>query len=428
MSDTNQSLAQRRIDAVPRGVAQSTQIYVKKAQNAEIWDIEGRRLIDFGAGIAVVNTGHNHPKVRAAAAAQLEQFSHTCFQVTPYEGYIALAEKLNQLAPGPTPKKTLFLSTGAEAVENAIKIARAATGRQAVIAFSGGFHGRTFMAMALTGKVAPYKIGFGPFPGEIYHVPFPNAYHGIPAEDSFKALETLLKADVDPARVAAIIIEPLQGEGGFNIAPPEFLRKLRDFCDRHGILLILDEIQTGFARTGKLFAHEYAGIEADLMTSAKGIAGGLPLSAVTGKAAIMDAAAPGGLGGTYAGSPVSLAAGLAVLEVIEEEKLADRALAIGAQLKQRLAMLAEKSKGAIGDIRGLGAMVAMELVKGGDPDQPDADLAKAIVAEAAKRGLILLSCGTRGNVIRFLPPLTASEALIAEGLDILEACLDHLLG
>jgi len=428
MSDTNQSLAQRRIDAVPRGVAQSTQIYVKKAQNAEIWDIEGRRLIDFGAGIAVVNTGHNHPKVRAAAAAQLEQFSHTCFQVTPYEGYIALAEKLNQLAPGPTPKKTLFLSTGAEAVENAIKIARAATGRQAVIAFSGGFHGRTFMAMALTGKVAPYKIGFGPFPGEIYHVPFPNAYHGIPADDSFKALETLLKADVDPARVAAIIIEPVQGEGGFNIAPPEFLRKLRDFCDRHGILLILDEIQTGFARTGKLFAHEYAGIEADLMTSAKGIAGGLPLSAVTGKAAIMDAAAPGGLGGTYAGSPVSLAAGLAVLEVIEEEKLADRALAIGAQLKQRLAMLAEKSKGAIGDIRGLGAMVAMELVKGGDPDQPDADLAKAIVAEAAKRGLILLSCGTRGNVIRFLPPLTASEALIAEGLDILEACLDHLLG
>lgn len=426
MPITNQSLAQRRIDAVPRGVAQSTQIYTARAQNAEIWDVEGRRLIDFGAGIAVVNTGHNHPKVKAAAMAQLENFSHTCFQVTPYESYVALAEKLNQLAPGPTPKKTLFLSTGAEAVENAVKIARAATGRQAVVAFSGGFHGRTFMAMALTGKVAPYKIGFGPFPGEVYHVPFPNAYHGISAADSFQALDRLMKSDVDPARVAAIILEPVQGEGGFNIAPAEFLRNLRAFCDQHGILLIVDEIQTGFARTGRLFAHDYAGIEADLMTTAKGIAGGLPLSAVTGKAAIMDAAAPGGLGGTYAGSPVALAAGLAVLEVIEEEKLAERALAIGAQIKQRLAMLAESSKGAIGDVRGIGAMVAMELVKNGDAEKPDPDLAKAVVAEAAKRGLILLACGTRANVIRFLPPLTASDSLIAEGLDILEATFAHL--
>jgi len=428
MSSTNQLLAQRRIDAVPRGVAQTTQIYTARAENAEIWDVEGRRLIDFGAGIAVVNTGHNHPRVKAAAIAQLELFSHTCFQVTPYESYIRLAEKLNRLAPGPTPKKTLFLSTGAEAVENAIKIARAATGRPAIIAFSGGFHGRTFMAMGLTGKVAPYKIGFGPFPGEIYHVPFPNAYHGVSAADSFTALESLLKSDVDPARIAAIIIEPVQGEGGFNIAPVEFLRNLRGFCDEHGILLIIDEIQTGFARTGKLFAHDYAGIEADVMTAAKGIAGGLPLSAVTGKAAVMDAAAPGGLGGTYAGSPVALAAALAVLDVIDEEKLADRALAIGAQFKQRLAMLAEKSKGAIGDVRGLGAMVAMELVKHGDPDLPDPDLAKAIVNEAQKRGLILLACGTRGNVIRFLPPLTISDALISEGLDILEACLDHLIG
>jgi len=425
---TNQSLAQRRVDAVPRGVAQASQIYAARALNAEIWDVEGRRLIDFGAGIAVVNTGHNHPKVKAAAAAQLDNFSHTCFQVTPYESYIALAEKLNQLAPGSSAKKTLFLSTGAEAIENAVKIARAATGRSAIIAFSGGFHGRTFMAMALTGKVAPYKIGFGPFPGEVFHVPFPNAYHGISAADSFAALNRLMASDVDPARVAAIIIEPVQGEGGFNIAPPEFLRTLRSFCDQHGILLIVDEIQTGFARTGKLFACDYAGIEPDLMTVAKGIAGGLPLSAVTGKAELMDAAPPGGLGGTYAGSPVALAAGLAVLEVIEEEKLADRALAIGALFKQRLARLAEKSKGAIGDIRGLGAMVAIELVKGGNADRPDADLAKALVAEAQKRGLILLSCGTRGNVIRFLPPLTASDALIGEGLDILEACLDHLIG
>lgn len=428
MASTNQTLAARRIDAVPRGVSQSSQIYTARAQNAEIWDVEGRRLIDFGAGIAVVNTGHNHPKVKAAAMAQLEQFSHTCFQVTPYEPYVALAEKLNQLAPGDTPKKTLFLSTGAEAVENAIKIARVASGRQAVIAFSGGFHGRTFMALALTGKVAPYKLGFGPFPGDIYHVPFPNEYHGISAADSFKALDLLLKSDVDPARVAAIIVEPVQGEGGFNVAPFEFLRALREFCDQHGILLIIDEIQTGFARTGRLFAHDYAGIEADLMTSAKGIAGGLPLSAVTGKAVLMDAVNPGGLGGTYAGSPVALAAGLAVLEVIEEEKLAERALAIGAQFKQRLAMLAEKSKGAIGDIRGLGAMVAMELVKDGDAERPDPDLTKAIVAEAQKRGLILLSCGTRANVIRFLPPLTAPQAVVGEGLDILEAVMDDLIG
>jgi len=428
MSVTNQTLAQRRFDAIPRGIAQASQIYVEKAQNAEIWDIEGRRLIDFGAGIAVVNTGHNHPKVKAAAIAQLEKFSHTCFQVTPYESYVALAEKLNRLAPGPTPKKTLFLSTGAEAVENAVKIARIATGRSAIVAFAGGFHGRTYMGMALTGKVQPYKAGFGPFPAEIFHLPFPNAYHGVSAAESFRALDQLLKSDVDPARVAAIIIEPVQGEGGFNIAPAGFLQELRTLCDQYGILLIVDEIQTGFARTGRLFAHDYAGIEADLMTTAKGIAGGLPLSAVTGKAAIMDAASPGGLGGTYAGSPAALAAGLAVLEVIEEEKLAERAIAIGQLFRQRLAQLAERRKGAIGDIRNLGAMIAIELVKGGDASQPDADLTKAIVAEAQKRGLILLSCGTRGNVIRFLPPLTASDSLISEGLDILEATLDHLIG
>jgi 4-aminobutyrate aminotransferase/(S)-3-amino-2-methylpropionate transaminase len=425
---TNQQLAERRFAAIPRGVGQSTQIYVERAENAEIWDIEGNRYIDFGAGIAVVNTGHNHPKVRAAAQAQLDRFSHTCFQVTPYEPYVALAEKLNELAPGPTPKKTLFLSTGAEAVENAVKIARIATGRSAVIAFAGGFHGRTYMGMALTGKVQPYKAGFGPFPAEIFHLPFPNAYHGISVAESFRALDTLLKSDVDPARVAAIIIEPVQGEGGFNIAPTAFLQELRAVCDQHGILLIVDEIQTGFARTGRLFAHDYAGIEPDLMTTAKGIAGGLPLSAVTGKAEVMDAASPGGLGGTYAGSPVALAAGLAVLEVIEEEKLADRAVAIGQIFRQRLARLAERSRGAIGDIRNLGAMIAIELVENGDADKPDPALTRAIVAEAQKRGLILLSCGTRGNVIRFLPPLTVSDSLIGEGLDILDACMDHLLG
>ena len=286
---TNADLHKRRIAAIPRGVGNSLAVYAERAQNAELWDVEGRRYVDFASGIAVVNTGHVHPHVKAAMAAQLEKITHGCFQVTPYESYIALAEALNELAPGPTPKKTIFLSTGAEAVENAIKIARYATKRSAVIAFSGGFHGRTLGCIALTGKVQPYKAGFGPMLPEVFHVPYPMAYHGVSAEDSFAAIDHLFKADVDPARVAAIIIEPVQGEGGFYIAPPEFLRGLRALCDKHGILLIADEIQTGFARTGKMFAIEHAGIEPDLMTVAKSIAGGVPLSAVIGKAEIMDA-------------------------------------------------------------------------------------------------------------------------------------------
>ncbi len=288
--------------------------------------------MDFASGIAVVNTGHLHPDVKAAMAAQLEKITHGCFQVTPYESYIALAEALNERAPGPTPKKTIFLSTGAEAVENAIKIARYATRRSAVIAFTGGFHGRTLGCIALTGKVQPYKAGFGPMLPEVFHVPFPMAFHGVSAEDSLAAIDNLFKADVDPARVAAIIIEPVQGEGGFYIAPPEFLRALRALCDKHGILLIADEIQTGFSRTGKTFAIEHSGIEPDLMTVAKSIAGGVPLSAVIGKAEIMDAPVVGGLGGTFAGSPLACAAGLAVLEVIDKEKLNQRSEQLGAKL------------------------------------------------------------------------------------------------
>ena len=426
MSLTNQAWAERRMAAIPRGVSQTSQIYTARAQNAELWDVEGRRYIDFAAGIAVVNTGHNHPRVKAAVQAQLDRFSHTCFQVAPYEDYVVLAERLNRLAPGDAPKKTIFLTTGAEAVENAVKIARAATGRSAVIAFSGGFHGRTFMGMALTGKVAPYKAGFGPMPGEVFHVPFPNAYEGVDLETSLSALDMLFRSDVDPARMAAIIIEPVQGEGGFNIAPTPLLKRLRQICDTHGILLIADEIQTGFARTGRLFACDHAGIEPDLIAMAKGIAGGFPLSAVTGKAAIMDAPSPGGLGGTYAGSPIACAAALAVLDVIQDENLADRALAIGDLFHHQLGRLAAASNGAIGDIRGLGAMVAIELVKNGDPGWPDAELTKAIVAKAQEHGLILLACGTRSNVIRFLPPLTASDGLVLEGLNLLEATLADL--
>ncbi|MFQ2094301.1 4-aminobutyrate--2-oxoglutarate transaminase [Aeromonas taiwanensis] len=421
-SSNNQSWQARREAAVVHGVGTLLPVFIDRAQNAELWDVEGNRYIDFASGIAVLNTGHNHPKVVAAVRAQLEKFSHTCFQVTPYSGYIELAEKLNDLVPGPTPKRTLFLSTGAEAVENAIKIARAHTGRSGTIAFKGGFHGRTMMGMALTGKVVPYKTGFGPFPGEVYHLPFPADYLGVSEADALAALDLCFSADIEPARVAAIIIEPVQGEGGFYAASPSFLQRLRQICDQHGILLICDEIQTGFCRTGKTFATEYSGVEPDIMTLAKSLAGGFPLSAVVGKADIMNSAKPGGLGGTYAGSPIACAAALAVLEVIEEERLNQKAQAQGEQIKTRLLQLAERFD-CIGNIRGPGAMVAMELVKERDATRPDPDLTKRLVAEAGKRGLVLLACGVRGNVIRFLAPLTAPAAIVDEGLDMLEQSL-----
>ncbi len=422
---TNAGLHDRRNAAVVRGVSNILSVYADRALNTEIWDVEGKRYIDFASGIAVVNTGHNHPRVVAAVAAQLQKFSHTCFQVTPYENYVTLAEKLNAIVPGSGPKKTLLLTTGAEAVENAVKIARFATGRPGVIAFSGAFHGRTMLGMALTGKVAPYKVGFGPFPADVYHAPFPITYHGVSVADALKALDNLFKSEIDPARVAAMIIEPVLGEGGFYIAPPEYLQALRRLCDEHGILFIADEIQTGFARTGRMFAVEHAGVEPDMVTLAKSLAGGFSLSAVTGKAKFMDAPNPGGLGGTYAGSPIACAAALAAIDVIEQEKLCDRANDIGGLLQARLKTLAGKLK-CIGDIRGLGAMVSMELVKNGNPSEPEADLTKALVQEAAKRGLVILPCGVRGNVIRFLAPLTASDVLINEGMDILDTALTHL--
>jgi 4-aminobutyrate aminotransferase/(S)-3-amino-2-methylpropionate transaminase len=411
----------RRDAAFARGLGNQLPVYVERARNAELWDVEGRRYIDFAAGIAVLNTGHLHPKVQAAVARQLDAFSHTCLMITPYGVAVELAERLNSLAPGPTPKKAIFVTTGAEAVENTIKIARAHTGRSGVIAFGGGFHGRTFMAMALTGKVAPYKAGFGPFPAEVYHAPFPIAYHGVSVQESLDALEHLFKYDIEPARVAAIIVEPVMGEGGFYIAPPEFLQALRKLCDLHGIVLVIDEIQTGFARTGRMFAIEHAGIEPDLMTMAKSLAGGFPLAAVVGKAHIMDAPGPGGLGGTYAGSPIACAAALAVLDVIEEEQLCRRAEAMGTQMVTAL-RTAQKRLPAIGEVRALGAMVAMELVKNGDPHQPDPELTKTLVKAAAAKGVVLLSCGIYGNVIRFLAPLTAEEALVREGLErVIEA-------
>jgi 4-aminobutyrate aminotransferase/(S)-3-amino-2-methylpropionate transaminase len=422
---TNADLLKRRTSAVPRGVANMHNVYADRARNAEIWDVEGNRFIDFAGGIAVLNTGHCHPKVMAAVDEQMQRFTHTCFQVLPYEPYVALAERLNALVPGDAPKKTLFLNSGAEAVENAVKIARAHTRRPAVIAFTGGFHGRTVMTLGLTGKIQPYKAGMGPFPGDIYHAPFPNALHGVSVEDSLQALQYLFKADVEPDNVAAIIIEPVQGEGGFYIAPTEFLQALRQLCDDHGIVLIADEVQTGIARTGKMFAMEHSGVAPDLTTLAKSLAGGFTLSAVTGRADIMDAVGPGGLGGTYAGSPLACAAALAVLDAVEEEGLLERSMEMGEHLKMRLNDLVGKVPN-IGEVRGLGAMVAMELFKDRERQVPDVDLTKALVAETAKRGLILLSCGFYGNVIRILVPLTATDELVDEGLDIIEECLAEL--
>lgn len=423
---SNTELLARRNAAVPRGVASATPIFVEKALNSEVWDVEGKRYLDFAAGIAVCNTGHRHPKVMAAAEAQNEAFVHTAFQVVPYERYIALAERLNQAAPIQNAK-SIFMTTGAEAVENAVKIARHYTKRHAVISFVGAFHGRSLLTMGLTGKVLPYKAGFGPFPAGIYHAPFPIEHHGVSVADSLAAMEKLFKADIEPQQVAAIIIEPVQGEGGFYIAPPEFLQALRALCDQHGILLICDEVQSGFARTGKLFATEYAGIEPDLMTVAKSLAGGFPLSGVVGKTEIMDSPDPGGLGGTYGGSPIGCAAAHAVFDIIEEENLCARSCQMGERMIARIKAMKDNNACApIGDVRGLGAMVAFELVKERGGNTPDPERTKALTAKALEHGLILLSCGIFANTIRLLAPLTIPDDQLEEGLDILEEALSEI--
>ncbi len=423
---SNSDLQQRKNKAIARGQGNMASVYVAKALNAEIWDVEGKRYIDFSSGIAVVNTGHSHPKVHDAAIAQIKNFSHTCVMVTPYASAVELAERLNAAVPI-QDAKSIFVTTGAEAVENAIKIARAHTKRSGVIAFNGSFHGRTHLCMGLTGKVIPYKAGFGPFPSSIYHVPFPIDYHGVTVEQSLAALDNLFHVEIEPEQVAAIIIEPVQGEGGFYPMPQGFLQQLRELCDQHGIVLIVDEIQTGFARTGKLFATEYHGIEPDLMTLAKGLAGGFPLAAVTGKTHIMDSPNPGGLGGTYAGSAIACAAALAVLDVIEEENLCDKATMIGELVTGHLSDMQAKHPDTIGQIRHLGAMIAMELVKNGDADQPNPELAKALVAKASEKGLILLSCGVRSNVIRILTPLTIEVDILREGLQLLSEAFEALV-
>lgn len=413
---SNQTLQQRKTAVIARGQGNVYPVYVDHAKNSEVWDVEGNRYIDFASGIAVCNTGHCHPLIVEAVKNQVEKFSHSCVMVNPYEVAITLAEKLVELAPGDSVKKAIFVSTGAEAVENCIKIARAHTKRRGVVAFNGGFHGRTNMTMALTGKIAPYKKDFGPFPAEIYHVPFPNELHGISVADSLQALNTLFKVDIAAEDVAAIIVEPVQGEGGFYQAPVEFLQGLRELCDQHGIVLIADEIQTGFARTGKMFCFEHANVEPDLITMAKGIAGGLPLAAVVGKQAIMDAPLPGGLGGTYGGSPVACAAALSVLKIIENENLLQRSNHIGQIFAQHLQDMKNQYPGFIIDVRQVGAMLAIELVSDNNVNKPNPALTQAIIGKAAEYGLILLACGFYGNVIRFLPPLTISDETLEEGI------------
>jgi 4-aminobutyrate aminotransferase/(S)-3-amino-2-methylpropionate transaminase len=422
--DSNARLWERLQASVARGVSVSLPYFAAQAEGAEIRDVEGRRYIDFAGGIGVLNVGHRHPRVIAAVRSQLDSLTHACFQVTPYEPYVRLAERLNEVVPGAWPKKTLLLSTGAEAVENAVKIARYATGRPAIIAFGGAFHGRTLMGLALTGKVNPYKVGFGPFPADVYHVPFPDAYHGGSTAATMAAIEELFHSSVEPSRAAAIVVEPVQGEGGFNVAPFDFLRELRALCDRHGIIFIVDEIQTGFGRTGRMFAIEHSGVAPDLVAIAKSLAGGFPLSAVTGRAAVIDAVAPGGLGGTYAGSPVACAAALAVLDVMRDEDVLGRAVKLAARVRERLeAMSRDPRLECIGDVRGLGAMLAIELVKDRASRAPAPEMARATVMRAAERGLILLSCGVYANVLRVLVPLTAQLELVDEGMSILEAAL-----
>ncbi len=419
----NTDMMARRANALPRGVGQAHGLFAARAKNAEVWDVEGRRYIDFVAGIAVVNTGHCHPKVVEAVQQQIPLFSHTCFQVVAYDPYVQLAERLNALAPGDAPKKTMLMNTGAEAVENSIKIARAFTGRPGVIAFNGGFHGRTLLALGLTGKIDPYKLGVGPFPGEIFHAPYPCDLHGVSVDDAIHGIEMLFKASIEPKRVAAFIVEPVQGEGGYYPAPAAFLQRLRALADQHGILLIADEVQTGVARTGRMFAMEHSGVVPDITTMAKGLGGGFPIAAVVGRADIMDALNPGGLGSTYAGSPLGCAAALAVLDVVEEEGLCARSTEIGERMQARLRALAAEQR-CIGEVRGLGAMVAIELFQDGDTHKPAPELTKAIIAEARQRGLLLLSCGTYGNVLRLMVPLTIEHAVLDEGLDILAAAIE----
>jgi 4-aminobutyrate aminotransferase/(S)-3-amino-2-methylpropionate transaminase len=418
-----EDLLAARVANVPRGVLTTHPIVVDRADGAHIWDTAGRRYLDFVGGIGVLNVGHNHPRVIAAVQEQLKKVTHTAFQVAAYEPYIALAERLNQLIGKGEPYKSVFLTTGAEAVENAIKIARGHTNRPGVISFRGGFHGRTLLGVTLTGFGAPYKQNFGPFAGEVFHTAYPDSYRGVSSDDAIAALEEVFATEISPDRVAAIIIEPVQGDGGFLQAPAEFMRALRDITHRHGIVLIADEIQTGFGRTGTMFGFEHSGIQPDLVTVAKSLAGGFPISGVVGRAEIMEAPTPGGLGGTYGGNAIACAAALAVLDAFEEDGLVERAAALGAKLSASLEAL-QAMHGDIGVVRGVGFMRAIEFVSQDGSKKPDADRAHQVMERARDRGLLVIKCGVHRNIVRFLPPIVLSEADLEEAMKILADALD----
>jgi 4-aminobutyrate aminotransferase/(S)-3-amino-2-methylpropionate transaminase len=425
---TNQEFEARRDKAVARAIAYSSTFVADRAENAEVWDVEGKRYIDFCGGIGCQNVGHRNSQVVTVIKDQLDRLTHTCFQVTPYKSYIELAERLNALLPGDFAKKSLFFSAGGEAVENAIKIARYHTRRPALITFTNGYHGRSYMGMALSARMVPFKEGFGPFPGEIYRLPFPDDFHDVTLEDTKRAFETLFRSDCPPDQIAAMFFEPVQGEGGYNIATPEFLDYLRALCDEHGIVLVADEIQTGMGRTGKMFAMEHYGISPDLTCIGKSIGGGLPISGIVGKADIIDSVPPGGLGGTFGGNPIACAAALAVLDEIEQENLLQRGLDLGTQIDDRLRKMAQRNAfDCIGDVRALGCMNAIEIVTDRDSREPNGDLTAKIAAKALNNGLILVTAGPARNVIRLLVPLSASAHLVDEGLDILETSLEEAL-
>lgn len=425
---TNESLKARRDEACPAGLPSKSGIYAARAQGAELWDVEGKRYIDFIGGIGVLNVGHAHPKVVEAVKKQTEEFIHTAFGIAQYESYIEVCEKLNRLTPGSTPKKTALFNSGAEAVENSVKFARQITGRPGVIAFEGAFHGRTLLATTLTGKAKPYKIGFGPYVPAIFHARYPDAYHGVTTESALASLDHIFKTAIRAEEVAAMIVEPVQGEGGFNPAPPEFLKALRAKCDEHGILLIADEIQSGMGRTGKYFAFDHAGVEPDFICVAKSIAAGLPLSALTGKADLMDKVLAGSMGSTYGGNPVACAAALAVFDIIEEEGLLARAEEIGAKTEARWRELQNGvASGVVGDVRRVGGMCAVEFVKDGDATAPNGELAGKILAEARQRGLIMTTAGAYAQCLRSLVPLVVSDTLLDEGLDIFADATEAVL-
>lgn len=417
-----QALKERYVAA---GAASPNEQFADHATNAELWDADGKRMIDFAGGIGVLNLGHRHPKVVAAVKAQLDKLMHTCQTVMPYEGYVKVAEKLSHVVPVRGHAKVMLANSGAEALENALKIARAATGRTNVICFDGGYHGRTFMTMAMNGKVNPYQTDFGPMPGTVFRAPYPVPYHGVSEDEALRGLKMALKTDANPKDTAAIVIEPVLGEGGFYAAPASFLKAIREICDEHGMLMIVDEVQSGFGRTGKMFAIEHSGVEPDIMTMAKSMADGMPISAIVGTDKIMDSSGPNSLGGTYTGSPTACAAALAVMEVFEEEDILGQSQRLGEKLKQRFAEWQEKFP-HVDNVRNMGPMAAFELVDDKTSRKPRADLAGALTKKAKEKGLILLSCGMYANSIRFLMPVTIEDKVLEEGLAIVEEALGEI--